>query len=231
MIIDSTNIETWIKRYVLDQLDESQAEEFENYYLARPDVIEKIAAAQKIKLGLEVLESDSEANSTCIDNVVTARSREHSLLARILGWMTVPVPSYAMLAALAILGPLALNNTAFNQVASDSDIQLVRLDAPSVRSFETTKGVNLSVVGKQTAVVVRVKGVDYPKYKLSINATGSESSLWSSDFFAFASGARDHLILIPPHAAIDSANVQLFGVNEQGQEIEVSFCNYTEACF
>ena len=63
MNIDSTNIETWIKRYVFNQLDESQVEEFESYYLSQPDVIEKIDAAQKIKMGLEDLEKTASATS------------------------------------------------------------------------------------------------------------------------------------------------------------------------
>lgn len=233
MNIDSTNIETLVKRYVLNQMDESQAEAFESYYLARPDVVEKIAAAQKIRLGLEVLasESSTKTNNVLTENRIAAESDESSLITRLLAWMTVPVPSYAMLAALAILAPLALNNNASNKIRTDNGIHLVRIDAPSVRSFEESKGVDLTANGKQPAIIIRVKSVDYPQYKLSVSANGEKTSLWNSGWFEFASGTRDHLIVIPSQAAIGSANVHLFAVNEQGEEIEVPFCNYTEACF
>jgi hypothetical protein len=92
-------------------------------------------------------------------------------------------------------------------------------------------GFNLDTNGKHAAVIVRVREVAFPDYQLSVRSLDSQAELWRSESFSFPSGARDFLVLIPPVAATNNVDVKLLGIGKDDQQFEVSFCNYTEACF
>lgn len=233
MNIDSTNIETLAKRYVLGQLDEGQAEEFETYYFSRPELIEMVDAIQKIHIGME----NTEFATVYADQALAGPSTTHSLVNKLAGWIKSPMPGYALAATIALVafGPATLLSSlssSSKDTSSLGELQLVRLDTSSVRSANAVQTINLSVPdGKSAALLVRVKDVEFPNYRLKVSSSDKSELLWASKSFHFASGSRDYLFVVPSEAALDNVHVELFGINQKSQELSVPFCNYTEACF
>lgn len=223
MKITKENLESVVQAYVLGQLDDTQTEEFEAYFLARPELIEMIDLAQKLNTGLENLPFESV--------VAAEQPNNRSLLDMLVGFIKTPVPVYAAVAALAVvaLGPASLLSS--NDAVYENQPQLVRLDTSSVRSAGKRSSVDLSVDGKSAALVVRVKEVEFPQYRLKVLSSDDRETLWSSEVFEFASGTRDYLVVVPPQASRNNVKVELYGVDQGDGEVNVTFCNYTEACF
>ena len=224
MNINNDTIESLVKRYVLGQLNDTEAEEFEAYFLARPEIIAMVEDVQRIHAGLEYNElnaAEQPANKT---------SGSAGSIGRWLSIFNGPVPAMAMLLLVAVMTPMAMQGLSDGS-GQIMDVQLVRLDPSNVRSSGSAGTYNLNAGGRHAAVIVRVKEVEYPEYLLQVSSAESNSELWKSDKFSFASGARDYLVLVPPQAAINNVDVQLLGIREDAQQVEVDFCSYTEACF
>ena len=223
MNINNDTIESLVKRYVLGQLSDNETEEFEAYFLSRPEIIAMVEDVQRIHAGLEYNELSSEQPAG-------EASPSEGTISRWFSIFSGPVPAMAMLVLVAVMAPLAMQGLSGggNQAL---DAQLVRLDSSNVRSSGSTGTYDLNAGGKHAAVIVRVKEVEYPEYLLRVNSPESNSELWESEKFSFASGARDYLVLVPPQAAIQNVDVQLLGIKEDAQQVEVDFCSYTEACF
>ena len=223
MNIKKDNLESLIQAYVFGRLDEAQAEEFEAYFLAQPELVEMIDSAQKLHIGLDNMPATP---------VSMAIAEKPSIVDKLIGLIKVPVPAYGVAAAMVLtmmVGPASL--TSINSTPNLSQPQLVRLDTTSVRSTGAELAANLSVGGKSAAMVVRVKEVEFPQYRLKVSSAEDNEALWDSGIFEFASGARDYLVVVPPEAAVDNVRVELFGISQGVEEVKVSFCNYTEACF
>lgn len=231
MNINEDNLEAIIQRYILDQLDDGDTEEFEAYFLCRPDIADRVSSTQKLRAGLELLDDQNVAVEHSAGSTKSASVFERLGLNKLGELFSGPAPAFAMAALLVCLSPFAIKGLSLSD--DNAHIQLVSLQSAVVRSAEndTDKGINLSVTRGQAAVIVRVKEVRYPSYFLSVKTEERANEVWRSKKFEFASGSRDSLVLIPSHASIDSVNVQLYGLTEQGQEEPVAFCDYTESCF
>jgi len=218
MNIEKDNLEAIIQRYILDQLDERDAEDFEAYFLSRPDVADMVSSAHKMSVGLRTLETET------VSVVSQATSDSGSLIEKLSGLFSGPAPAFAMAALLVVVSPFALQG--LSQIGDGSNVELVSLQSSVVRSADSgaENGIDLSVTEGRSAVIVRVKEVRFPNYILSVKSASSEDEVWRSSPFEFASGSRDSLLLLPEHASISR-------VDEAGQEIEVDFCDYTESCF
>ncbi len=225
MNIDKDNLEAIVQRYILDQLDEGDAEEFEAYFLCRPDVAEMVSSAQMLNLGLGLVKQDNSGAKS-----VPPQGSSEPWLSKLSRMFSGPAPTFAMAALLVCIAPFAIKGLSKSETSAN--VELVSLQSAVVRSASgSTKGLDLSVVDGQAAVIVRVRDVRYPRYYLSVRSAESEKEVWQSDEFEFASGSRDSLVLLPEHASIADAEVQLYGVVENGQDERVDFCNYTESCF
>ncbi|WP_147251024.1 hypothetical protein [Arenicella xantha] len=224
------NLEQIIKQYVLGQLDEQDAEAFEEYFLARPEIAEQIEAVQQLHLGLGVVESelsDSDDYQLTNESAVGKADFEvpaHTLSAMFSRYMVGPAQSMTMAAMLLILAPLAL--TSMQHSADPVSAQLIRLDSATVRSSVPQSSISLPSDGGYAAVMVRVRDVEFPEYRLQVQG----ATEWRSEPFEFSSGSRDHLVLIPPSIAAGNVKVTLLATTVDGQERAVPFCNYTEAC-
>jgi len=228
MNIDRDNLEAIIKCYVLDQLSDDETQEFEVYFLSRPEVADLVDSAQKLHAGLRVSRADSKVGVepvASVDPPVT-----ESFWRMIRRMFSGSVPASAMAIMLVMASPLIIKGIATNE--HSQKIELVSLESALVRSSSPSDGIDLSTAeGAAAAVVVRVKEVSYPSYSLSISLADSNKEIWRSAPFQFASGERDSLVVIPAKAALDGVNVELYGRHEDGREEKVTFCNYTDSCF
>jgi len=226
MNIDKENLEAIIQRYILDQLDERDAEDFEAYFLCRPEIADAVSTAQRLSVGLHA-HQDAKAQKASSKEPV--RNAQISFLGRLTQMLSGPAPSFVMAALLLCATPFAIKGLSHSG-SVNSEIQLISLESSIVRSGGQ-QGLNLSTNGHQAAVVIRVKSVEYPSYVMHVREAEMDQEVWTSEPFRFSSGSRDALVLIPRHASIANASVKLYGMTEDGREESVNFCNYTESCF
>lgn len=232
MNITTENLQQIVQQYVLGQLGEDQAGEFEEYFLSRPDVAEQVEIAQAMQIGLATLEDEQgESPFAGLDANLAGDGVSSSgfALSSILHKLFVgPAPSFAMAALIAVMLPMAFKSAPVSDAPVDAE--LVRFDVNPVRSALNGNAVDLSTDGRYAAVMVRVPEVVYPQYRAKVVSAENGNTLWQSDDFSFKSGSRDHLLLVPPKAAQASVTLTLLGVTPEGKEVSVDYCGYTDAC-
>ncbi len=230
MKITEQNLEQLIQQYVLGQLQESDAEAFEVYFLSNPDIAERIELAQSLHLGLRQLDVQSSITLDSLTDDQTGVSGEtgHTVWQQLQRVFVGPVPSLAMAALLVLMVPFAMQSALVS--SEDVNVELVRFEASTVRSAVGADGIDLSTEGDYAALMLRVPEVAFPAYRVRVADVDNQTALWQSEDFVFKSGSRDHLVLVPPQAAKARVDVQLFGITPEGNEVAVDFCGYTEAC-
>lgn len=211
------DLEKTVQRYVLGKLSESEAIEFEEYYLSNPDIIEMVETAQNMNLGL--------AHEPAAMHAEIANS-QNSFLQKLFGWLSVPIPAYAVLAAAAVFTPLAVNNLGFDKPSEQ--IALANFSTATTRGIKQT-GINLAGAAGTFALMIKLKQIDYPYYKLKIYRPAEAKPVWVSNQFQ-VSALRDQLIVIPDQAKINNATVEVVGVDSEFNEAVVEFCHYSEVC-
>jgi len=220
MKLNLEDLESTVQSYVLGTLSESHAQEFEAYFLSRPDVIEMIEHAQQIHLGLEAQFGGEEAKTA-----VVVQSKP--LMQRLLGYLTVPVPAFAVILMAAFLSPLAINS--FDSKPLGGDIEIVNFSTLTTRSAIRMPALDLSNVQGNAALMVKVKSVKHQYYKVKLTAAGSSVPLWTSEAFEVSS-LRDHLVLLPEYVLLADLTVDVVGINADLSETSVEFCHYSEVC-
>jgi len=89
MNIEKENLEAIIQRYILDQLDERDAEDFEAYFLCRPEIADAVSTAQRLSVGLHA-HQDAKAQKASSKEPV--RNAEISFLGRLTQILSGPAP-------------------------------------------------------------------------------------------------------------------------------------------
>jgi hypothetical protein len=231
MNITTENLQRHIQQYVLGQLSEDQANEFEEYFLCRPDVAEQVEIAQSLNIGLATIDTAEQAvpmgfaaSVSTTDNTQPDSSVWSFLQKVFVG----PAPSLAMAALLVLMAPMAFKSVLVSETPVNAE--LVRFDVNPVRSALNSNAVDLSAGGDYAAIMLRVPEVIYPQYRARVLNAKSGDTLWQSDDFSFKSGSRDHLLLVPPKAARADVTLTLTGVTPEGKEVSVDYCGYTDAC-
>ena len=231
MKITTENLQQHIQQYVLGQLSEDQANEFEEYFLCRPEVAEQVEIAQSLSIGLATI--DTAEPAVPMGFASAARTAENTKPGSSVGSFLQkvfvgPAPSFAMAALLVLMAPMAFKSALVSEAPINAE--LVRFDANPVRSALNSNAVDLSTDGNYAAIMLRVPEVIYPQYRVRVLNAESGDALWQSDDFSFKSGSRDHLLLVPPKAARAGVELTLMGVTPEGKEVSVDYCGYTDAC-
>ena len=211
------DLESTVQRYVLGKLTEAEAQEFEAFYLSNPELIEMVEAAQNIQIGL--------ANEPLINTKRSPQKRD-SWVQTVTGWLTVPVPAFAVLAIAAIVAPLLLTGGGIN--ITPQQITLVSFTTSTTRGLESVKSIDLTTEGT-TALMIKLKTASHPQYKLKVFKAGENDPIWISNKFQ-VSGLLDQLVVIPDQAKINNATIVVVGVDKQANESPVEFCHYSELC-
>ena len=231
MKITTENLQQYIQQYVLGQLSEDQASEFEEYFLCRPEVAEQVDIAQSLSIGLATLDAAQHAVPMGIMSNLSTTDHprpDSSVWAFLQKVFVGPAPSLAMAVLLVLMAPMAFKSVLVSETPINAE--LVRFDVNPVRSALNGNAVDLSTDGDYAAIMLRVPEVIYPQYRVRVLNAESGDALWQSEDFSFNSGSRDHLLLVPPKAARAGVALALMGVTPEGKEVSVEYCGYTDAC-
>ncbi len=214
-----SDIEKTVQEYVLGKLSLSDAEEFEAYFLANPEIIEMVEVAQEVHLGLVTLNKRTSLER------VEARSGK-SIVTKLVALFSAPVPAYATALALmvVIMGSQLFENSQDELI---SEIHLARFSTEATRSSSKKLMIDFSKHNKSVGIFIKVARVDYRHYVLRL--TGNDDAVWQSKPFEM-SALKDALILVPQGVVKGSQSVEVIGVSGAGQETSVEFCNYNERC-
>lgn len=220
------DLEATVQRYVLGLLPADEAEQFEAWYLARPEIIEMIETVQNINIGMQ---SAKLVPSVGADfNRPKAPVTKDSLLQRLSRWLSVPVPAYASLALIALAAPFLINNSG-EQLRSQQNLNLVGFSTAQLRGSAASLELDLSSDIAPAALLLKVKSVDYQYYQVQISSLDDSESVWNSQPFE-VSALRDHLLLLPDSILTGRKNVEMFGLAPTGEKNSVEFCHYSETC-
>ena len=229
MNINEKNLDTIIQNYVHGRLNDVEASEFEEYFLSNPNVIEQVETTQSLHMGLLEAEKTAfqqTADSIKVSNTSTIKSTD-SFYQKLLNLVSIPVPAFAVIAMAAILLPMALEN--FNNQNQTSEVSLINFSTQATRSSDQGITIDLSNSNNSSAILIKLKKVDYPFYKLKLINTNSNKSAWESQEFQ-VSALRDKLVTLPNLSSLGKVNVEVYGIDNDSQETKVDFCHYNETC-
>ena len=107
------NLETHIQSYILNKMSDADAEEFEEFFLARPDIAESIDLALMIRRGLKATD---EHNPDLL--LVKPESKRVSIMEVVRGWFVYPVPAFAvvLLTSIAALPLMTVTESTNSEV-------------------------------------------------------------------------------------------------------------------
>ncbi len=229
MTSEYPNLEETIQAYVLGKLPLDQKDAFEEYFLAKPEIIEQIEIAQKINI-LADLESN-EAYENMKTDMSYSNTNQDQILDKLIGWLTVPIPAFATVAAIALLTPMLANQFASREAGQ---IELAAFSSATTRGesesisnqFDIT--LDLSTLNKNAAIMIKVTPDVKQAYRLEIH--DSSALIWTSPSFSVKSGTRDQIILLPDSVRIPDARLRLLGKEQDESLNAVKFCHYSEVC-
>jgi len=235
MTINYDNIESTVQKYVLGQLSTAEVDEFELYFITRPDIIDLIEVTQQMYLGASHLNENTK--KTAVVESESRANQSSTWLDKVRSLLSFPVPAYAFALSLFALAPLMsvmLDGNTGNGIGdgagiNDTPLELVRFTTEVVRSgVEFDEVLNLSEVGDNAAVFIKLKAVDYEFYQ-AVLLDESDKEVWLSPRFQ-PSALRDSLILIPNSVERKEVKLQVYGVVESGETQKVEYCHYSERC-
>ena len=227
MTSEYPNLEETIQAYVLEKLPFDKKNDFEEYFLARPDVIEQIEIAQKVHLL-----ADFEVDQSSDTEAETTENRDKvQFLDKLLGWFTIPVPAIATVAAIALLTPIMANQFAGQE---SGQIELAAFSSATTRGDSQSNTnkfdvvVDLATLKENAAIMIKVTPDVKQTYQLEVY--DASKLIWTSSPFAVKSGTRDQIIVLPDSVRIPDANLRLLGKEQDGSFRAVKFFNYSEVC-
>ncbi len=212
------DLENTVQQYVLGQLSESQAEEFEAYYLSNPDIIEMVEITQNIQIGLD---NSSQAER------YTESSSKQPFMQRLIGWISVPMPAYATLALAVLLSPLIFKG--ITQPENTAEMTLLNFSTEQTRGAIPTATIDLSNITGPAGILVKLKRLSHPQYQLKMLVDEGSSVVWKSEPFTVGA-LRDRLIPVPNEVPRNKLTIEVVGLNSDGTEQAIEFCHYSEVC-
>ena len=126
-----------IERYILDKMSDSEAEEFELYFLANPACLEQLEVAEKIHQGLHSLHADKD-----IQNI------RDSVQPKLPVW-SKQVPVWWLAAAVLVALVFPHMASLFQPFSSPSGVQVFNVELASTRA-DDAKEVELNLTDSQT---------------------------------------------------------------------------------
>lgn len=239
MKLENLDIESLVQNYVLGRMSDAEVDEFEEYFLSNSEVIEMIEISRVIHVNAQYpVSSASLANDDMNNEGVTSsrpvdpsqvRSKNGSnggLIERIKGWITIPVPAGALAASCVLALGLS---TLLSEPSGPEDVLIASFSTQATRSHSSGAAIDLSNPSGTSALFIKLKSADYALYRVKIIDANTNVEKWVSNDFSVSS-LRDKFIPLPQHAAIDNANVSVFGLSDSGEELSVMFCHYSEVC-
>jgi hypothetical protein len=215
-----TDIETSVRNYVLGKMTDDETDQFEEYYLSNPDIIEMVEITQNIHIGLQ----NAELSQAAEPNVNPVPNK---WLRTLINWVSIPMPAYAAVALAIVAGPLAMNS--FYTSSNIDTMNVANFATVATRGAKAPIEIDLSELNQPTGVFVKVRQVDYQYYILKLTAADSAQVNWVSEPFEVSS-LRDKLLVIPDSVERSNVAISVYGIEREGIETPVEFCHYSEVC-
>ncbi len=161
--------EQLIERYILNQMSEDEATEFEAFFLSNQECIDQLETAEKLYQGLGMIANSAEI--TLEVNKAKSTSNDHR-------WWQVNVPIWSLAALLMItLTPSVLiNNQTQKPIVQLGEVSMIDLPLAKVRSGAES---NPTVIKKNSGTVLSfyidqsVEDLVFPNYRFQIQSSGN----------------------------------------------------------
>lgn len=139
-----------IERYILGQMSEAEAQEFEAYFLNKPECIEQLELAEKLHQGMLDIQHDPLFAQTA-----QLRAKR--------AWFAMPVPLWSVAAAVVLA--IVLPSTFLPSSDVPQAVNVVSLELDSTRG-ETTSVLELNASAQQTLLSIFID-TDVPTFDYS----------------------------------------------------------------
>jgi len=225
MTVDYNDIESVVQQYVTGSLSEYDQEEFEIFFLDKPDIIEMVNLAQKMHIGL------SQNNPTPMQNIALNPSWITGIMSKAL------TPAPAHLVGL-LLGMLVIGLPAYHLRENSSPA----VTSYPVLAFSTaaTRGSDINDPRFKKSdfkldyvnFFFKLAEINFPRYRVELIDSSTQKMIWQSgEFHAKTfSALRDKSLIVPIKEIEQNFEFQLYGLSESNGWTPVSFCHYSERC-
>lgn len=213
------DIECVVQRYVLGKMSESEAEQFEEFYLSCSETAELVESAQAMNIGLNNLSQTSSLSET---KQTIAPLKQ--LWSRAINCLTIPVPAFAVLALGLVAVPFA-----FDLKQAPPELNLVNFSTDVTRSRGPLTIIDLSDVSGIPTLLIKLKSVQQPHYKLKLYEVNNDRLVWESNLFSVGP-LRESLLVLPTNLNAKKIRLEVVGVDQESNESIVEFCHFSEVC-
>lgn len=213
------DIESTIQKYLRNELSDDQLEQFEDYFVDKPEIIEKI------ELGLKIVNGLNSVNEQDLLEAVAQPKHEGMTIKRLLGWLFIPTPVYV---SAFVCSVMAVTFLAFN-TPLPSHPDLIGFSTAQTRNADKSVMIELSSERKFRAVFIKLPEVEYRHYRLRVTEPETKELIWLSEPFSF-SALRDQMIFLPDGLIYAQAKIELLADVPNQAPQSVPFCHYSEVC-
>lgn len=226
------DIESTVQKYVTDQLSETEAIEFEEYFTDQEnrDIAEMVSTTQEIQLGLENLEGDESILSA-------SPASKFSPIGWIKNFLTssVPIPVPAMILGGFVVATLFPVNRVDeqNDFVAYTRVHFVSDDTRTIGANDKLPlpfAIDLTGVSGPSLVTIKLAELRYKYYKVQLsNAADKKSLIWES---VASTNLNIPYIdtVIPSSLKRENFLVGVEGSNDEIEWVSVKFCHFSEPC-
>ena len=216
------DLESTIQQYVLGHLSVKEATEFEAFYLAEPDVIEKIEIAQRLHHGLKKQALSVQGNKTA-----TRKKKQANASLGLVDWLRFPLPAYSF--GLLAFAMWTLTYIAPRPDITSNAITMAHFSTSAIRGTTEPPIIDFNNIQTDAAILIKLPRADYQFYRLRLLNNQNNRPIWSSKPFQLTP-LRDQMVFVPKNTVSDKAILQVIGIKNDASEVEVNFCHYSENC-
>lgn len=221
----NNDIESNIQKYVRNELSNDEIVQFEDYFVDKPAVLEKIEIAREMLFGLNASNEQVLLETLKQPDGSRGPSNITGLVSRFLGWLSLPTPAYA--SALACLGTAFLFS--IFQTPTPNHPTLIGFSTEQTRNASESVIIDLNNESRYRSIFIKSPKVEYRSYLLSVIDSKSGELAWQSASFSF-SALRDRMIFLPDELKLSNAKIELLAEIPNKAPVSVPFCHYSEVC-
>jgi|GEM_PF-2045000 len=205
--------EQLIERYILRQMTEEEASEFEAFYLSNQECLDQLELAQRLFQGLEMIADSPEAEAE--PKVVELASHK--------SWWQRQVPAWSLAASLvlAILPSGYLYQTMSQQTAPDSSISVVSLALSELRGAE--QAITIKRSDKQVILSAYIDtefdNMVFPAYGFQLRNRDGADPAWQLVELELTSDGMLYIDLGKNYLKAGNYEYDLFGLSGSDRQV------------
>ena len=213
----NNSLEDQILDYLDGRLSEDAENAFEERLMSDPELATQVYDFKAMQLALQ-------QTDTVTSRSKGTQSRPFSQ------WKTVPTP----LALAATVAGLLIGANLSTQTPITAPIELAHFNTVSTRGDNAPQGALLQLDAKAgaQATLLLISEVRYPQYRAKLFASGESlesTAWWQSEHFE-PGPLKEYLLQLPAVSESQAANLKVYAISANGEEIAVPFCHFSEGC-